>query len=103
MLKSTAHLARRATSSEIDIADVLSLYLDDRGPRMVDQPKLKRCIARLNDFWGGKMLSEVTATECRTYADSRGNKMGGTRTDLETLRAAINHHAKENLHHAVMR
>ena len=49
------------------------------------------------------MLSEVTATECRTYAHSRGNKMGGTRTDLETLRAAINHHAKENLHHGVVR
>jgi integrase len=87
---------------QIDIADVLSIYLDDCGPRVVDQPKLERCIARLNDYWGGKMLSEVTAAECRVYAHSRG-KTGGTRTDLETLRAAINHHAKENLHYGIVR
>jgi integrase len=86
----------------IDIADVLSVYLDDCGPRISDRPKLERCIGRLNDFWGGKMLSEVTNAECRSYANSRG-KTGGTRTDLETLRAAINHHAKENLHHGTIR
>jgi len=86
----------------IDIADVLSVYLDDCGPRITDRPKLERCIGRLNNFWGGKMLSEVTNAECRAYANSRG-KTGGTRTDLETLRAAINHHAKESLHHGTVR
>ena len=60
---------------------------------MVDQPKLERCIGRLNDYWGGKMLSQITAAECRTYVKQRG-KVGGARADLETLRAAINHHAK---------
>jgi len=69
---------------------------------MGDQPKLERAIGRLNDYWGGKMLSMVTAAECRAYARSRG-KTGGTRTDLETLRAAINHHAKENLHYGTVR
>jgi integrase len=88
--------------NQIDIADALSVYLEDCGPRMADQPKLERAIGRLNDYWGGKMLSEVTAAECRAYARSRG-KTGGTRTDLETLRAAINHHAKENLHYGTVR
>jgi len=87
---------------EIDIADALSVYLEDCGPRVADRPKLERAIGRLNDYWGGKMLSEVTAAECRAYARSRG-KTGGTRTDLETLRAAINHHAKENLHYGTVR
>jgi integrase len=87
---------------QIDIADVLSVYLEDCGPRMADRPKLERAIGRLNDNWGGKMLSEVTTAECRAYARSRG-KTGGTRTDLETLRAAINHHAKENLHYGTVR
>ena len=86
----------------IDIADVLSVYLEDCGPRVADQPKLERAVGWLNDYWGGKMLSEVTAAECRAYARFRG-KTGGTRTDLETLRAAINHHAKENLHHGTVR
>ena len=87
---------------QIDIADVLSIYLDDCGPRITDRPKLERAVGRLNDFWGGRMLSQVTAAECRTYASSRG-KTGGTRTDLETLRAAINHHSKEGLHRGLVR
>ena len=86
----------------IDIADVLSVYLEDCGPRVVDQPKLERCIGRLNDYWGGKMLSQITAAECRAYVKQRG-RAGGARADLETLRAAINHHAKENLHYGIVR
>jgi integrase len=86
----------------IDVADVLSVYLDDCGPRVADQPKLERSIARLNNFWGGKMLSDITSAQCRAYVKSRG-KPGGARSDLETLRAAINHHGKENLHYGVVR
>ena len=86
----------------IDVADVLSIYLDDCGSRVGDQPKLERAISRLNNFWGGKMLSEITSAECRAYVKSRG-KTGGARSDLETMRAAINHHGKENLHHGVVR
>ena len=86
----------------IDIADVLSIYLEDCGPRVVDLSKLERCIGRLNDFLGGKVLSDISAATCRAYAQSRG-KPGGARTDLETLRAAINHHAKEGLHYGVVR
>jgi integrase len=86
----------------IDVADVLSIYLEDCGPRMVNQPKLERCIGRLNDYWGNKSLSSVTAAECRAYVKTRG-KAGGARADLETLRAAINHHAKENLHYGMVR
>lgn len=86
----------------IDIADVLSIYLDDCGGRVADRAKLERSIARLNDFWGGKMLSDVTNPNCRAYVSSRG-KPGGARADLEILRAAINHHSKQNLHHGIVR
>jgi hypothetical protein len=86
----------------IDIADVLSIYLEDCGPRIADQLKLERQIGRLNDFWGGKMLSQVNAAGCRAYVQSRG-KTGGARADLETLRAAINHHGKEGLHYGTVR
>jgi hypothetical protein len=94
----------RATKDidQIDVADVLSIYLDDCGPRITDQPKLVRTVARLNDYWGGKMLSQVTAAECRAYVKARG-RTGGARADLETLRAAINHHAKESLHYGTVR
>jgi integrase len=48
------------------------------------------------------MLAEVTGEQCRAYQAARGNK-GGARRDLEDLRAAINHHAKEGLHRGVVR
>jgi len=46
---------------------------------------------------GGKKLSAVNAQACAAYVKHRG-KQGGTRRDLETFRAAINHHAKEGFH-----
>jgi integrase len=95
-----ARLARDI--DQIDVADVLSIYLDDCGPGSADQLKLERTIGRLNNYWGGKKLSGVTAAECREYVRTRG-KIGGARADLETLRAAINHHAKESLHHGTVR
>ena len=40
------------------------------------------------------MLAAVNSHECGEYVRHRGNR-GGSRRDLETLRAAINHHAKK--------
>ena len=48
------------------------------------------------------MLAQVNAQTCGGYAKHRGNP-GGARRDLETLRAAINHHAKEGFHRGVVR
>jgi integrase len=87
---------------EISIRSMSPIYLEDCGPRIADQPKLERSIGRLNDYWGGKLLSEVTAAQCRAYAQIRG-RAGGARADLEILRAAINYHAKENLHYGAVR
>ena len=64
--------------------------------------KLKPGIDRLNDFWGGKKLSAVNAQACAAFVKHRG-KQGGARRDLETFRAAINHHAKEGFHRRVVR
>jgi len=86
----------------VHVADVLSIYLDDCGPRVADPDRLERYIARLNEYWGDKKLSEVTNAECRAFIKARG-RPGGARADLEVLRAAINHHAKENLHNGAVR
>ena len=48
------------------------------------------------------MLSEVTGATCRAYVKHRGTN-GGARRDLEDLRAAIGHHAREGLHRGVVR
>ena len=90
---------------KIYVADVLSIFIDDRPDLYVDntdaQKYLNR-IARLKEFWGAKMLSEVTGETCRAYQKHRGNK-GGARRDLEDLRAAVQHHADEGLHRGIVR
>jgi integrase len=86
----------------IDIADVLSIYVNDLGDRQANYQKFLHRIDRLTDFWGGKMLDEVTGASCREYATQRGSD-GGARRDLEDLRAAINHHAKEGFHRGMVR
>jgi len=86
---------------EIDIADVLAIYLDDRGDDQAHRGRLEGRISRLNSFWGGRMLSEVSTATCKEYLKVRGNT-GGARRDLEDLRAAISHHASENLHRAIV-
>jgi integrase len=91
----------RRDIEDIDCADVLSIYLSDVG-EPADQFEIIARIGRLNEFWGGKMLSAVNAQTCGSYVKRRG-KRGGARRDLETLRAAINHHAKEGFHRGVVR
>ena len=52
---------------QIDIADVLSIYLDDCGDEQADRKKFQGRISRLNSFWGGRMLSDVsTATSVQS-------------------------------------
>jgi hypothetical protein len=92
---------RRRDIEDIDCADMLSIYLTDIG-QPNDQFEIEARIARLNEFWGGKVLSEVNARTCAAYVKRRG-KRGGARRDLETFRAAINHHAKEGFHRGVVR
>ncbi len=86
---------------QIDIADVLSIYLDDCGDDQANRRKFEGRLSRLNAFWGGRMLSEVSTATCKEYVKARGNT-GGARRDLEDLRAAIGHHASENLHRAIV-
>ncbi|MFB6451241.1 site-specific integrase [Bradyrhizobium tunisiense] len=72
----------------------------DGEPR--DQFEIEARIERLNEYWGGTILAQVNAQTCAGYVRHRGSQ-GGARRDLETLRAAINHHAKEGFHRGVVR
>jgi integrase len=86
----------------IVLADVLSVYDEDRGNRQANRAQFDIRLQRLNEFWGDKRLSEVTGETCRAYVSARGS-IGGARRDLEDLRAAINHHAKEGFHRGTVR
>lgn len=113
----------------IDVADVLAVYDEDRREGIANKAKHDERIARLASWWGGKMLSDVTGVSCRAYTErrieeerakrreavakakragrpeptySRPISAGGARRDLEDLRAAINHHSKEGLHRGIV-
>ena len=85
----------------IPIADVLTVFVDDCRDRQRNKKQFDRRIGRLNAWWGAKMLAEVNGEACREYQRHRGNS-GGARRDLEDLRAAIRHHAKEGLHTGIV-
>lgn len=86
---------------EIKIADVLTIYLEDRGDAQARRHELEERLGRLNEFWGAKTLSEISGETCGAYVASRGTA-SGARRDLEDLRAgAIGHHAKEGFTEAL--
>jgi integrase len=90
---------------KIPVADVLSIFIDDRPDLYIDNSnasKFLKRIERLNIFWKAMMLSAVNGETCRAYTRHRGNT-GGARRDLEDLRAAIGHHALEGLHRGIVR
>jgi hypothetical protein len=94
---------------DIDVADVLAIYhahretaYSERGTSQTDITEFAGRIGRLNDFFGGRMLAEVNVQTCGQYVKARG-RPGGAGRDLEDLRAAINHHAREGLHRGLVR
>src|ERR1700722_19505008 len=93
---------RRRDIDEIDVADVLAIYDEDCRERQKNKPKFDERLVRLTKWWGGKKLASVTGETCRAYVKFRGSN-GGARRDLEDLRAAINHHAKEGFHRGIVR
>jgi integrase len=87
---------------EIKIADVLTIYLEDRGDAISRRSELEERLGRLNEFWGAKTLAEISGETCGAYVALRGTA-SGARRDLEDLRAAIGHHAEEGFHRGFVR
>lgn len=95
-------LRREQDIEELVVADVLSIYDEDTGSGQANQRVYESALGRLNDWWGARKLAEITGETCRAYVKERKTP-GGARRDLELLRAAVNHHAKEGLHRGVVR
>jgi integrase len=69
------------------IADILLAYASEHLPHTRASKNAAYNIGSLSSWWGDKKLADVTARNCRTYA--QGRKQAAARRDLETLRAAI--------------
>ena len=99
--------------AQIKVADVLTQYAQERGPHQSQPKNLQSRLMQLLEFWGDKMLSEVTAQRCRDYVTFRTSQVGRrfkpektgsvpttissdtASRELTDLRSAINHHYKE--------
>jgi hypothetical protein len=77
-------------------------YLTDSRDSQQNKLQFDRRTKRLNEWWGGKMLSDATGDTCRDSQRHRGNA-GGPHRGMEDLRAAINDHANEGLHRGVVK
>lgn len=93
---------RERDIEQITVGDVLLTYDSDCRDHQANKRTFDGRLKRLNDWWGAKLLADVNGQSCRDYVKFR-KKVGGARRDLEDLRAAINHHAKEGLHRGVVR
>jgi integrase len=90
---------------KIDVADVLSIFIDDRPDLYIEHAGAQRYLARMErieDFFGDLKLSEINRNKCNEYVKKRGKK-GGARRDLEDLRSAISHHADEGFHRGIVK
>lgn len=88
--------ARDRDPHQIEIADVLLIYIADVVANHARPKESKGRIAALERYWGGRKLSDVSGRTCRDYTKKRGSA-AAARRELEELRAAINHHRREGL------
>jgi integrase len=86
---------------EIQVSDVLNLYVDAAGASVSRPAALAGRLEALIDFFGAMALADVNGPSCRSYAAQRGSP-AAARRELEDLRAAINLHRKEGLCNAVV-
>jgi integrase len=75
------------------IADILLAYASEHLPHTRAVKNAAYNISNLCAWWSDKKLSDVTARNCRAYA--QGKSPTAARRDLETLRAAIGYWHRE--------
>ena len=83
---------RRA--SAVKLCDILDVYLDAHIAKVARPSELAARVARLNEFWGRKTAADIRGDNCRAYVKERGATIAARR-ELETMRAAVNHYARE--------
>lgn len=83
-------------AAAIELADVLTIYAQDKVPLQARPRETALRIEALEQFWGHRKLAEVNGKTCRAYALSRPSR-SSARRELEDLRSAIGYHRKEGL------
>jgi hypothetical protein len=93
--------SRGRRPAEIAVADVLNIYIADKGPKTARPHEVGQRVIALARFFGDKTLDEVNGQLCRDYVRFRRSTAMAKR-ELEDLRAAVNYHRKEGLCDAIV-
>lgn len=90
--------ARRTGPSgpaETMIADVLTVYAQERGTHAAAPERIGYAIDALLSWWSDSTVDAIRPETCRRYGRERGVAAGTIRRELGCLRAAVNHAVKE--------
>jgi len=87
--------------SQVMIADVISIYAEDKAPKNSRPKEVAGRLGKLLDFVGDprhrcERLDQLNAKTCEAYEVWRGAP-AAARRELEDLRAAVRHHWKAGL------
>lgn len=79
---------------QVAVADVISVYIDDKASKHAKPKETIARLAAIADFFGGMVVSDINGKVCRDYAESHASQPAARR-QLEDLRAALVHYQKE--------
>lgn len=82
---------------ETGVADALAHYLEHHAPTTADPARIAYAAEALLGWWTGRMLSEITPSNCAAYTKHRGKSAGTIRRELATLTAAQTFLQREGL------
>lgn len=83
--------------AEVLVADVLTLYATEKGPRAPDPSALKARLAALLDFWGEDTLNDIRRSRCQDYVAHRIKQPIKTAKDPRTARRVTDQGARREL------
>jgi integrase len=92
---------RGRSLDQIEVADVISIYLDEVAPGQAKPHTAAARAKRLLGFFGRLSVADVTRRRCQEYAKHRGNN-GGARRDLQDLGAALTYARRVGLYREVI-
>lgn len=81
---------------QVNIVDVISIYLDDIVPKHVSPADTAWRLERILAYFGGMTLADLNKRTCAAYAAARGRNPSARR-ELADLRAAVRHHWQSGL------
>ncbi len=82
---------------QILITDILTNYLNERGPHVHAAERIGHAVTGLVGYWAGKTVADITETTCLEYRVHRQRSPSTVRRELGVLHAALSHAVDTNV------